>query len=197
MTHGGYLATQKDLVAQLRELNKVIEERARSLNSLLSLKGKLDMLEAQMALRRAMRSQRDVDEDEEDEAVIYVEDSDSEDLPSSASSPKNGASAKRRPNGVRRESVSSSVSEDLPNGLSAEGAEYDSASDEEESDSGSEVGNGLVDDEAEETDADEDSVEHESADEVDEDEESDDGGPVGGRPPAKMQRMSGMFSRVR
>ncbi|OBT50458.1 hypothetical protein VE04_09237, partial [Pseudogymnoascus sp. 24MN13] len=39
VTHGGYLATQPQVVAKLAELNRVIEERARGLQGLLALKG--------------------------------------------------------------------------------------------------------------------------------------------------------------
>jgi U3 small nucleolar RNA-associated protein 5 len=39
VSHGGYLATQPDLIKKLAELNKVIDERAKGLQSLLSLKG--------------------------------------------------------------------------------------------------------------------------------------------------------------
>ena len=85
MAHGGYLASQPDLLKRLTSLHRVIKDRASSLQALLSLKGKLDMLEAQMNLRNAMRERsridHDIDEDEDD-GVIYVEgqeESDSED----------------------------------------------------------------------------------------------------------------------
>jgi U3 small nucleolar RNA-associated protein 5 len=50
--HGGYLASQPQLVRQLATLNKVLKERASGLQPLLSLKGRLDMLQAQLELRR-------------------------------------------------------------------------------------------------------------------------------------------------
>ena len=52
VAHGGALAAQPDLVRRLAELNRVLEDRARALPSLLALKGKLDMLDSQMQLRR-------------------------------------------------------------------------------------------------------------------------------------------------
>lgn len=55
ITHGGALASQPGVTKSLQELHRVLEERARGLNSLLLLKGKLDMLEAQMQLRRGQR----------------------------------------------------------------------------------------------------------------------------------------------
>lgn len=76
VAHGGALATQPGLVKKLSELNRVLEERSRGLNSLLALKGKLDMLEAQMQLRRSMQYHADSDDEEDadaDEGVIYVE----------------------------------------------------------------------------------------------------------------------------
>ncbi|EPE07918.1 small nucleolar ribonucleoprotein complex component [Ophiostoma piceae UAMH 11346] len=60
ITHGGALLTNQPGVTTraLQELHRVLEERARGLNSLLLLKGKLDMLEAQMQLRRVQRGGR-------------------------------------------------------------------------------------------------------------------------------------------
>lgn len=76
VAHGGYLAGQSDVMKKLASLYRVVKDRANSLQSLLSLKGKLDMLEAQMNLRKSMQVRSRVanatDEDEE-EAVIYVE----------------------------------------------------------------------------------------------------------------------------
>jgi U3 small nucleolar RNA-associated protein 5 len=71
VSHGGYLAGQPDVVMQLGSLINVIRERANGLQPLLQLKGKLDMLSAQLELRRSMQGARDQNED--DEAVIYVE----------------------------------------------------------------------------------------------------------------------------
>ncbi|KAI1780684.1 NUC189-domain-containing protein [Hypoxylon cercidicola] len=73
VAHGGALATQPGLATKLSELNRVLEERSRGLNSLLALKGKLDLLEAQMGLRRDMQANADPDSDEDEEGVVYVE----------------------------------------------------------------------------------------------------------------------------
>ncbi|KAI1412365.1 NUC189-domain-containing protein [Hypoxylon sp. FL1857] len=78
VAHGGALATQPGLAKKLSELHRVLEERSRGLNSLLALKGKLDLLEAQMELRRATQLNRDLDEDDDEEAVVYVEGEDSD-----------------------------------------------------------------------------------------------------------------------
>ncbi|OAA56162.1 small nucleolar ribonucleoprotein complex component [Niveomyces insectorum RCEF 264] len=57
IAHGGaLLASQPGVTRALQSLHRVLEERARGLNSLLLLKGKLDMLEAQMQLRRLQRA---------------------------------------------------------------------------------------------------------------------------------------------
>ncbi|KAI2611674.1 NUC189-domain-containing protein [Hypoxylon fragiforme] len=73
IAHGGALATQAGLAKKLGELHRVLEERSRGLNSLLALKGKLDLLEAQMDLRRGMQRNRDPDEEDDEEGVVYVE----------------------------------------------------------------------------------------------------------------------------
>ncbi|KAI1506450.1 Dip2/Utp12 family-domain-containing protein [Biscogniauxia marginata] len=78
IAHGGAMATQPALVKKLSELHRVLEERSRGLNPLLALKGKLDLLEAQMELRREMRRNADPDEDPDEARVIYVEGEDSD-----------------------------------------------------------------------------------------------------------------------
>jgi U3 small nucleolar RNA-associated protein 5 len=72
VSHGGYLAGQPDVLAQIGSLNRVIKERATGLQPLLTLKGKLDMLSAQLEFRRSVQARARFDEDD-DEAVIYVE----------------------------------------------------------------------------------------------------------------------------
>ncbi|KAI0598767.1 Dip2/Utp12 family-domain-containing protein [Biscogniauxia sp. FL1348] len=78
VAHGGALATQPALVKKLSELHRVLEERSRGLNSLLALKGKLDLLEAQMELRRGLQRNSGADEDDDEEGIIYVEGEDSD-----------------------------------------------------------------------------------------------------------------------
>ncbi|KAI1471649.1 NUC189-domain-containing protein [Daldinia caldariorum] len=73
VVHGGALATQPGLAKKLSELHRVLEERSRGLNSLLVLKGKLDLLEAQMEFRRSAQQHRGADESDDEEAVVYVE----------------------------------------------------------------------------------------------------------------------------
>jgi U3 small nucleolar RNA-associated protein 5 len=186
VTHGGYLATQPDLIKKLAELNKVIEERAKGLQSLLSLKGKLDMLEAQIELRRSMQNQRRrLEEGEDDAGVIYVEGQESEE-DEEAAKPQRLA----RNGGLQDISDGESdVSEDMPmtNGIIADSDEEDGSEDDDD----------LLDDEAEETDADtgdEEEVDHDDQDSEGE-EESDDG--VQAAPPTKIPRTGGLFSKKR
>ncbi|KAK8150765.1 Small subunit (SSU) processome component [Beauveria asiatica] len=80
IAHGGALSSQPKVLQNLNGLQKVLAERAKGLGSLLALKGKLDLLEGQMELRRKMKrgassgkhGESD-DEDEADDNVIWVE----------------------------------------------------------------------------------------------------------------------------
>lgn len=144
--HGGYLASQPQLVKQLATLNKVLKERASGLQPLLSLKGRLDMLQAQLELRK--RNQRRAANDDEEEAVIYVE---GEDDVSSAEEDDQSMSGSdvefdSAPKGIQQDSDmedDSSVDE-MPTTM-----EVDEGSEE-----GSEDSEDLLDEEAEETDND-------------------------------------------
>lgn len=183
ITHGGYIAGQPELVRKLAELNKVVEERARGLQSLLLLKGKLDMLESQMELRRSMQTQRRIDEDSDNEEdVIYVEGQDEE-----VSDEDSGPKPQKLATNGDLEDISDAESDDMPtttNGAIADSEEDDDESSEED----------LIDDEAEESDAetgDEDDVDHEDHDSEDGDEDSDEGV----APPRKVLKSSGAFSR--
>jgi U3 small nucleolar RNA-associated protein 5 len=74
VSHGGYLAGQPEVMLHMSSLIRVIKERANGLQPLLQLKGKLDMLSAQLELRRSVQVRLAKDqEQEEEEAVIYVE----------------------------------------------------------------------------------------------------------------------------
>ncbi|KAH6618961.1 Dip2/Utp12 family-domain-containing protein [Boeremia exigua] len=139
--HGGYLASQPQLVRQLATLNKVLKERASGLQPLLSLKGRLDMLQAQLELRR--RNQKKAAGDDEDEAVIYVEGED--DYESSADEDDAPDSTRKRIRDVDADDDDAESSDDeMPTTMDVD----------EDSDEGSEDSEGLIDDEAEETDDD-------------------------------------------
>ncbi|KAG9824964.1 hypothetical protein KCV05_g17843, partial [Aureobasidium melanogenum] len=136
-------------------LSRVIKERANGLQSLVTLKGKLDMLNAQIELRKSVQETRDGrfdDGDNVDDDVIYVEGQD--DLSSDD----------------ENDLISNAGDLSMVNG-----ADQASSDVEEE-----EAGEGMFDEEAEETSDDEGeelSDEDEESDEVeeeDDDESSDD-----------------------
>jgi U3 small nucleolar RNA-associated protein 5 len=146
VAHGGYLAGKKGLVAKLGALQRVVRERAMGLAPLLELKGKLDMLSAQMELRRLAGAGKDDEED--DEMVIYVEDEedspaddedesdeDDEDVAEGAVAEdtilQHGSSDDSDSSG---DDESDSGSEASSKGFSDAAVEEDSGSDEEDSD---------------------------------------------------------------
>ncbi|KAI4911121.1 hypothetical protein J4E90_007379 [Alternaria incomplexa] len=137
--HGGYLASQPQIVKQLTALNKVLKERSSGLMPLMSLKGRLDMLQAQLDLRKRNQAAND----DADEALVYVEGQD--DYVSEDESVE-GATATPKRSRPEMEEDDESSSDDM--GLNME---MDDVSDE-----GSEGSDeDLIDDEAEETDDDE------------------------------------------
>lgn len=141
-THGGYLASQPQLVKQLSALNKVLKERASGLQPLLSLKGRLDMLNLQLGMRK--QRQTKAAQDDEEEAVIYVEGED--DYVSSVEGSVDGdalSGLQKRLRDDFEDDDESSVDQ-MPTTMEVD----------EESDEGSEDSENLIDDEAEETDGD-------------------------------------------
>tara|TARA_R110002003_G_scaffold191_3_gene14752 strand:- start:3108 stop:4472 length:1365 start_codon:yes stop_codon:yes gene_type:complete len=140
--HGGYLASQPQLVKQLSTLNKVLRERASGLQPLLSLKGRLDMLHAQLVLRK--RNQARAANDDEDEAVIYVEGEDDYASSDDESIKGNAATAAQKRLRDDFEDDDASSIDEMPTTMEVN----------EESDEGSEDSDNLLDDEAEETDVD-------------------------------------------
>jgi U3 small nucleolar RNA-associated protein 5 len=171
VTHGGFLATQPQLIKELSDLQRVLEQRARGLNGLLGLKGRLDLLEAQMMVRRGMR-ERNGSEESDEENVVYVEGEEESD--SEAEVQVNGLKSKAsRKAKVQQEDSDDDISvDDMPTTL-GEGEE-----EEEDSDDDSE---GMIDDEAEETDNDsgddEEEIDYDDVDDLgEEEEESDDQG---------------------
>lgn len=75
IAHGGVIAGNPTIAKQISSLFKIMEQRSSTLPSLLLLKGKLDMLDAQLTLRQSSTSSRRKDniESEDDEGLIYVE----------------------------------------------------------------------------------------------------------------------------
>ncbi|KAI4743874.1 NUC189-domain-containing protein [Aureobasidium sp. EXF-12298] len=173
VSHGGYLASQPDVLKKLKTLSRVIKERANGLQSLVTLKGKLDMLNAQIELRKSVQEIRDGrfdDGDNVDDDVIYVEGQDD---------------------------LSSDDEDDLISNAGdlsmVNGADQASSDVEEE-----EAGEGMFDEEAEETSDDEGeelSDEDEESDEVEEEEDDessdDDEAPAPVVKPSRTQRAAG------
>lgn len=155
IAHGGYLASQPEVMRKLSSLHRVVKERAASLQSLLSLKGKLDMLEAQMNLRRTQQSKFHSDENEDEDAVIYVEgEEDSDSTDNSASTDAEGEVDVADPL-VREKAISRSGSK--PKGANLGSDNGDSGAD-------MPVTNGHL------TDSEQDNGSEEDEDEEDEDE---------------------------
>jgi U3 small nucleolar RNA-associated protein 5 len=141
VAHGGYLASQPQLVKQLATLNKVLKERANGLQPLLSLKGRLDMLQAQLNFRKHI--QRRTADDDEEEAIIYVEGED--DYVSS----EDGSIDGDAPSGAQKR-----LREDFEEDASSMDEMPTTMEVNEDSEEGSEDSDNLLDDEAEETDVD-------------------------------------------
>jgi U3 small nucleolar RNA-associated protein 5 len=183
VAHGAYLASQPEVMKSLRSLAQVLHERASGLQPLLRLKGKLDMLSAQLELRQRMQAASraaNADEDEEDEAVVYVEGRDDDEWSDSEDEePEAGVQAEARllegpipktkgqtatPRSNLDESSDESESEDdMPNGVSQEVEDESSEAEQE---------GGMFDVEAEET-SDDNSAEEDS-ESADSEAESDD-----------------------
>lgn len=168
IAHGGALATQPDIQRRLAELNRVLEERSRGLNSLLALKGKLDMLEAQMTLRRGNKSRGaaavDSDDEESDgeEGIVYVEGQEDEALS----------------NGVSRRKDEDDDDFPITNGVASDSEEDSDEDDQDEMDVDE-----FAEESVDEDDVDHDDIEEDSAEEEDESE-------VEAAPPAKVQKKS-------
>ncbi|KAL8369858.1 hypothetical protein RB595_000283 [Gaeumannomyces hyphopodioides] len=183
IAHGGALAAQPDLQRKLGELNRVLEERARGLNSLLVLKGKLDMLEAQMQLRRSAGAGRhgagapngaagsfgfgDEDEAEDDRNVVYVE-----------------GQEDATKGGVEGAGADDQFDVSAINGV-------DSDSDDDEDDDDDDV------DDYQRRDAGEESLDDDEVDFDDVDESGDDESDVEAAPPAKVQKTSDKLPKRR
>jgi len=178
IAHGGSLITHPDRVARLGELQRVLEERAKGLPVLLQLKGKLEMLDAQLKLRKTVRnaaagrgqydeqdaSSEEEDEDSEEAQVVYVEGQES--------------TGKALTNGVGSSRQAVDDEDDFPvtNGVIADSDE------ESDEDFGEEGDEEIADVES----MDEDEVDHDD----DEDEEDDMSEAEDAGPPTKVRRTS-------
>nr|POE65890.1 u3 small nucleolar rna-associated protein 5 [Quercus suber] len=182
VTHGGYLAGQPDVMKQLRALSQVVRERAAGLQPLLHVKGKLDMLSSQLVARKAVQAASRglrADEDDDEEAVTYVEGR-NDDWSADEAVQSDLEMVESRKSGIQRKSatkstdISASDEEDEDDEAVVNGISHESDDEDDEDEEGSEAdgkASGMFDTEAEETSDDE---ADEEADEVsDEDEDSD------------------------
>ncbi len=194
IAHGGAIAGRPDVSSKIKTLYNVLSQRSKSLDNLLLLKGKLDMLDAQLTLRRQLKSNRGPARTADDEeGVIYIEGQDDD-----FSSDEDEA-AETRPVAIKAKPVKKSLQDfvgedcdsdddsDMPltNGI-LHSDEEDSVEDSDEAVPEREKGL-LVDDEAEESGDDshpsdqEDQSEAEEADSDEADSEMDsfiDDGPI-------------------
>ena len=170
VAHGGYIATQPEAMKRLKSLSQVVRERAKGLQPLLHLKGKLDMLTSQLELRKsvqaASRAANAEDEDDE-EGVMYIEgaeesssDEDAEDMQDAndaaeirlIGAPKAGKT-KAQTATPQSDVSSDEIVVDRLNDKPVNGFDHESSDDDNE---GSEDGEGMLDLEAEESGEDND-----------------------------------------
>lgn len=171
IAHGGAIAGNAEILKRMTSLYKVMEQRSRSLPSLLLLKGKLDMLDAQINLRQSMADSRKhgLDDGELLESVTHY-----------AGASNDDSEAERR-----RKRKKTSKSKSTRDGFEDEVADMDDemadvlglGSDEDE-DEGSEEDadedGDMIDIEAEESlDDDDDDDEEEEEEDEEEDDDSD------------------------
>lgn len=179
VAHGGYLVTQPEIMGKLRALNQVLRERAQGLQPLLQLKGKLDMLGAQLDLRRqTLATSARARDDEDDEAdVLYIEGQDDDDEGSEAELAAFERPSKRSSKGQAQgeeyhTASESDESDDEAGGANGFAAHEGSMSAEEEDEEDAQ--NGILDLEAEESDDGEEGSEDDDASEVSEDDDVED-----------------------
>lgn len=205
VAHGGYLASQPAAMRELQTLHQVVKQRATGLAPLLALKGKLDLLEAQLQLRRNIAARARARDPNAVQGTIYVEgqeeSSSEDDLPpvmgtTSIMSTKPRSRRSRNRNRNRRDHANGATAEaseediegdmptTMPNGIDTDGLEDI----EEDSEGSDDEEDDLSDDEAEQTDADSeyfsDEVDYDEVEELDEIPDSEDED----EPPSKRSR---------
>ncbi|KIX05306.1 uncharacterized protein Z518_06178 [Rhinocladiella mackenziei CBS 650.93] len=156
IAHGGAIAAQPDVTAKVRTLYQVLTQRSKTLDSLLLLKGKLDMLDAQLEYRKQLAAQRPARREQDEPGMIYIEgtdnwDSEDEDLDEDASRPTKRIKGKGKGK-ARRMALEDLIADDDENEIMPL-ANGDLDSDKEEDEDEEDERNGLLlDDEAEVTD---------------------------------------------
>lgn len=172
VAHGGAIAGKADILRKMSSLFKVMDQRSSSLPSLLLLKGKLDMLDAQLGLRQALQRHPDGADSEDEENVIYVEGQDDEEEDEDEDEDAAITSKSKSKRDMRKQlgviAADEEDDEDLP--LAINGVA--SGSENEEDEEGGEDEE-LIDNEAEESGS-QDSDDEEELDEDEDDEAEED-----------------------
>ncbi|KAJ6101094.1 hypothetical protein N7499_000724 [Penicillium canescens] len=197
VAHGGALAGHPDLLKRMATLYKVMDQRSSSLPSLLLLKGKLDMLDAQLVLRQSIRGGDEGMDSEDEDNVIYVEGQDDlEDSETEAKTP-------------RTKSIRDQVydeDESMMNGIDDSEDEEDGSDDEDDDEepildieAAESVGSSDAEESLEENEDDDDDDVDSDGSMVDfiadtEEDESDDGA-AQAAPPPKKSKTSGKKSK--
>ncbi|KAI5791743.1 WD40-repeat-containing domain protein [Peziza echinospora] len=172
VAHGGYLVSLPNLMGTLAGLHSVLATRAGSLPKLLQLQGRLDMLSAQLELRKSLRlgtGETGVDlyeeEEQKEEGVLYIEGKTKEDSDDSEDDGSDEEPEEVGMEGLQIEDASFIQGRD--NAVDYED-ELDEASEDDEEDEGeSDMLNGVLSDDDENDD--------EEEEDEDEEEEEEDG----------------------
>lgn len=173
VAHGGALAGKPELLKRMATLFKVMDQRSSSLSSLLLLKGKLDMLDAQLSLRQSIRSNVEGMDSEDEDNVIYVEGQEDEEDDDSDAEAKNAATPRTK--SIREQAMDDD--ESMINGVQS--GFDDSENDEEEGSEEEEDEDGnILDVEAEESAGSSDAEESLEEDEGDEDDSAESEGSI-------------------
>ena len=209
VAHGGALAGKPELLKRMTTLFKVMDQRSSSLSSLLLLKGKLDMLDAQLGLRQSIRSNAEGMESEDEDNVIYVEgqeDDEDEDSDAEAKNPVTPRTKSIRDQAFEEDDT---IMNGVQSGMDESDNDEDDGSEEEDDDENE--NENILDVEAEESagssDAEESLEENEDEDEdsagsdgsmvdfiadtEDEGESDDDAGVASQPPPSKKAKVQG------
>ena len=183
VAHGAAIGGRPDVLSKIRTLYKVLNQRSKALNSLLLLKGKLDMLDAQLGLRKQLLADRGHVNDPDAGHIVYVE-GEEDDENSDGDEAMSDVDKERSPKRTKEKKSLNDLmangedefedDEDMPmtNGVIAEAEISDSYSGNDESPLQQHEG-GLVDEEAEESDEDSHPSDRED-NESDEEDDSDD-----------------------
>ena len=165
VAHGSAIGGRPEVLSKVKMLYKVLNQRSKALDALLLLKGKLDMLDAQLGLRKQLIADRGLPSDPDAGHVVYIEgdedgeSSDEDEAIGNANTkvpPKKIKDKKNLSELIPDVEEDSEDEEDMPttNGIIAETDVSDYDSDNDDDGHLQQHEGGLVDDEAEESDGD-------------------------------------------